>query len=181
MSPGGATTAPPPLLSGVVTLRALAVDDWTLEQRLSRDDEVVRWTYYPLDLSEEKARTRIAVAQERAEAGLMQRYAVLDESGAALGTCGVGALTTDSPELFYALLPEARGRGSASGAVRLLTDWLLDHAYRQLSLITVEGNVASEAVALRSGFTLADRHEGDHRGKPVTLTRWTRRAVADRD
>ena len=159
-----------------MTLRALAADDWDLEQRLSRDDDVVRWTYYPLDLTEEGARRRIALAQQRAEAGLLRRYAILGADGVALGTCGVGALATDDPELFYVVLPEARGRGAASEAARLLSDWVLEHGYRQVVLVTVEGNAPSEAVARRAGFTVADHHEGDHRGRSVTLTRWVRRA-----
>ncbi len=59
--------------------------------------------------------------------------------------------------------------------MRLLADWVLDNGYRQVALITVEGNAASEAVAARAGFAAADHHEGDHRGKSVTLTRWVRR------
>ncbi len=159
---------------GGVTLRALTSDDWTLEQELSSDPEVVRWTFYPADLTEEHARERIARGVEAAVKRRAQRYAVLDADGEPLGTCGLGALGTEAAEIFYALLPRSRGRGAATEATRLLSDWVLSSGYRYAVVVTVEGNEASEAVARRAGFTAADDHEGEHRGRPVTLRRWVR-------
>ena len=166
--------APPTTLVGAVTLRALVDDDWPLEQELSSDPEVVRWTFYPADLTEEHARERIARGAEASLKRRAQRYVVLGPDGEPLGTCGLGALGTEAAEIFYALLPRARGRGAATEATRLLSDWVLSAGYRFVVVVTVEGNVASEAVADRAGFTVADDHEGEHRGRPVTLRRWVR-------
>lgn len=57
------TASPPKVLTGAVRLRALTVDDWVVEQQLSRDPEVVKWTYYPSDMDERQSRQRIAESQ----------------------------------------------------------------------------------------------------------------------
>lgn len=54
----------------------------------------------------------------------------------------------------------------------MLTTWAFAHGYPQVALETVEGNVASERVAQQSGFTRRDRHEDEHRGEQVVVTRW---------
>ena len=113
--------SPPKVLTGAVHLRAPEVDDWEVEQQLSRDPEVVKWTYYPCDMDEHQSRQRIAESRARADVGLVQRYVILDLTGQRLGTCGIGRLPSEAPEVFYALLPTARGRGAATEATRLLT------------------------------------------------------------
>lgn len=172
-----ATAAPPEVLDGAVRLRAIKIDDWALECELSRDPDVVMWTYYPSDMDEDQSRRRIAESRARADAGLIQRYVILDQAGHALGTCGIGKLRTDVPEIFYALLPTARGRGAATEATALLSTWALAHGYSKVALETVEGNTASEHVARRAGFAPVDRYEDEHRGEQVLLTRWLNRAT----
>lgn len=167
-----ATAAPPEMLTGAVRLRAINIDDWSLEYQLSRDPDVVMWTYYPSGMDEGQSRRRIAEAQARADAGLAKRYVIVDQAGDALGTCGIGKLRTDVPEIFYALLPTARGRGAATEATKLLATWALAHDYSKVALETVEGNTASERVARRAGFSPVDRYEGEHLGEQVMLTRW---------
>lgn len=172
------TASPPKVLTGAVRLRALEVDDWVVEQQLSQDPEVVKWTYYPCDMDEHQSRQRIAESRARADAGLVQRYVILDLTGQRLGTCGIGRLPTKTPEVFYALLPTTRGRGAATEATRLLATWALAHGYPQVALETVEGNVASERVAHRAGFTRTDRREDEHRGERVMVTRWLKHPTA---
>lgn len=165
---------PPDELVGAVTLRALVQDDWPLERALSHDPDVVRWTYYPAWLDEQGARDRIALAEQRFRAGLVRRYSIRAPDGSPLGTCGLGRLDRDVPEVFYAVLPQARGRGAATEVARLLAGWALANGYREVALLTIAGNRTSERVAARAGFTLADEHEDDHRGRRVTTRLWVR-------
>jgi hypothetical protein len=69
---------PSELIAGRRRLRALSDDDWTLEQAMSRDPEVVRWTLYPPDLSEESARQRVNRTRQRADELIAGRYAIVD-------------------------------------------------------------------------------------------------------
>jgi RimJ/RimL family protein N-acetyltransferase len=77
-------------------------------------------------------------------------------SGALLGSCDLRRPEPDDPErseIGYLLLPEARGRGAATRAMRLLVAW----AFRELGMRRVQAlvhpdNAASAAVLERLGF-----------------------------
>ncbi len=154
-----------------VLLRALDDADWQLEYDLSRVPDVPQWTYYPPDMDEVSARRRISRTMERHEQGLADRYAVVID-GAVVGTAGMASIEGASPEVFYVLKPDGRGRGAATASVRLLAEWLLAHGYLTVALETIAGNTASERVAQRAGFRCTESHPGTQRQRPVQLNRW---------
>jgi RimJ/RimL family protein N-acetyltransferase len=171
---GPAGAMPPDVLEGEdCCLRALVVHDWALEQALSRDPDVGRWTYYPVGMTDEEARRRIQDSLERTKQGVVRRYAVFNRADEPVGTCGIGVLDGDCPRIFYAMLPQGRNRGIATTAARLLAEWALANGYAIVSLETLEGNEASERVASKAGFVPVERYQADHRGKTAWLTRWT--------
>ncbi len=160
------------LRAGQFALRELTVADWPIEQALSHDPDVVRWTHYPPDLDEAQTKRRIEAYLVRAAEGLLQRFVILD-GARALGTCGAARLQGETPEVFYALDRSARGRGAAAQAVQALCAWLAECGFDEVALETVEGNLESERVAQRCEFQVASTRSDDHRGEPVTLHRWT--------
>ncbi|MFJ8895091.1 GNAT family N-acetyltransferase [Leifsonia sp. NPDC102414] len=151
-----------------VVLRKLGLDDWAIELELARVPDVPTWTMYPADLTEEQARSRAARNVEGAEAGSGIRY-VLVEDGVALGTAGFGR-GEHGFEVFYALKQEDRGRGLVTAAVATLVAWLDAQGEPAAWLSTLDGNAASEAVAIRCGFApyLAGTHTD---GRPLTVWR----------
>jgi RimJ/RimL family protein N-acetyltransferase len=153
-----------------VVLRTLELDDWIVEYDLSRVPDVPRWTMYPPDLDEERARLRADLNLQLAATGMGIRY-VIDERGTALGTAGIGR-GRHGFEVFYALKPEARGRGVVTGAVGALVSWLNANGERDVWLSTLDGNAASENVARRAGFEPVDAGAYVD-GRP--LTNWRRR------
>ncbi|MFD7906077.1 GNAT family N-acetyltransferase [Kitasatospora sp. NPDC059747] len=164
---------PTALRADGIELLELQLADWPLEQQLSRVPDVVRWTFYRADMTEQQARERIELGHARSRDGVSRRYAVrLD--GQSVGTAGI-IVTREHPEVFYALLPEARGRGAATAAVRALSDWALDAGADQVVIWTGEGNAASEAVARRAGFLFAGTEVDLDHGEPETLLKWVRR------
>lgn len=170
-SPGG---VPPDVLEGEdCCLRALSVADWALEQAMSRDPDVVKWTYYPVEMTEQESCHRIGDSIERTRRGLDRRYAIVSKEGDPVGTCGIGALDGECPRISYAVLPHGRSRGIATSAARLLAEWALASGYAIVSLETIEGNEASERVASKAGFVPVERYQADHRGETASLIRWT--------
>jgi RimJ/RimL family protein N-acetyltransferase len=153
-------------------LRAISVSDWAVEAELSRDAEVVQWTFYPQDMDEQAARDRIHRYQKRAAELAVRRFVITDEQGNPLGTCGIGRLQEATPEVFYALLRRGRGRGAATQAVVSLADWAFATGRQSVALLTIDGNRPSERVALRAGFVAVEQFEDDHRGRAVSITRW---------
>jgi RimJ/RimL family protein N-acetyltransferase len=81
--------------------------------------------------------------------------AVAGHSGELFGAIGVSIQSDPGiAEIGYWLAPEARGRGLATRALRLLSAWTLrETGIARLQLQTHVENLASQAVATRAGFT----------------------------
>jgi RimJ/RimL family protein N-acetyltransferase len=82
--------------------------------------------------------------------------AIAGHAGELFGAIGVSLKAYDPgiAETGYWLAPEARGRGLATRALRLLSVWTLRETdIARLQLQTDVENLASQAVATRAGFT----------------------------
>jgi RimJ/RimL family protein N-acetyltransferase len=80
-------------------------------------------------------------------------------------------------ELAYLVVPEARGRGLAAQAVRLVGDWTFTElGLTRLQLRIAPGNEASHAVARRAGYEREGvlRAGFVHRGVPVDVVMYSR-------
>ncbi len=129
--------------------------------RLSRDPEEDRWGtpwFIPRPLDASALLPDLERDVERARAGEPSSYAVAAADGRLLG--GIST-RVDLPllriaDLGYGVLPEARGRGVASAALRLLAGWLLDPVagagLPRVQLDHAVGNAASCRVAANAGF-----------------------------
>jgi RimJ/RimL family protein N-acetyltransferase len=147
--------APPTLCDGEVGVRPLAEGDVEAIVRACADPEISRWTRVPQPYTPEDARRFIAVAATEAAAGLSVALAVTDDHGRLLGT--VGLMEVDRcagrGEIGYWLAREARGRGAATRAVRLLAEWAArELGLGRLEILVQRANAASVRVAERAGF-----------------------------
>jgi RimJ/RimL family protein N-acetyltransferase len=158
---------PDRLSDGVIVLRAIEEPDWRLEQELSRDQDVVRFTTIPPDLSEQDARDRVLRAIERRQAGEVAQYA-LERSGRPLGVVGIAREHTEI-EVFYALVVAGRGAGNATRAVTLVSAWA---APDEVVLLTAPDNKASQRTASQAGFLLVGKRSRPVRGVDRELMLW---------
>jgi RimJ/RimL family protein N-acetyltransferase len=147
--------APPTLRDGDVGVRALVETDVHAIVRACRDPEIPRWTRVPHPYTPEDARQFIAVAATEARAGEGVALAVTHGGDRLVGTIGLMGIdrSAGQAEIGYWLAREARGRGAATRAVRLVAEW----AARELRLSRLEilaqtANEASVRVAERAGF-----------------------------
>jgi RimJ/RimL family protein N-acetyltransferase len=86
--------------------------------------------------------------------GTMAHFAILGAGDRLLGTISLRLYRHESAEVGYDLLPDGRGRGIATRAVRLVARWAFDElGVERLELRTHPGNRASQRVAERAGFT----------------------------
>jgi RimJ/RimL family protein N-acetyltransferase len=120
------------------------------------DPGVLRFTRVPEPVPDGFAATWLAAYEEGRRDGTRELFAVVDEDDG--GFLGVGAAPaidreTRTLELGYVVAPAARGRGVATAALRLLTDWAFAEAgaERIELLISVENGV-SKRVAERCGY-----------------------------
>ena len=166
--------AVPALTDGVVRLRSWRVEDAPALAGAWSDDEVRRFTRVPDPADEATAARWIAgVARRWADREALDLVVSSVEDDTVLGEVGLGPFDAgrNAAALGYWVAVDARGRGVATAAARLLAGWALDPEGLGLAALvatTDPANPASAAVLRGSGFVpLADR-DGRHH--------WVRRA-----
>jgi len=86
-------------------------------------------------------------------------FGVFDKiGGAVVGAVGAGEHDNlHETEIFYSLLPEARGQGYAKEAAKAVTEWALEDYAIPYIIATVEThNIASQKVVEGCGYTFID-------------------------
>ncbi|GIJ12944.1 GNAT family N-acetyltransferase [Micromonospora andamanensis] len=153
------------LTDGVVMLRRLGPEDTEQTYRLHSDPEVVASRVPPGAPTRDEIERRCHGAESQWLVGTAAAMTILDAvSGEFAGNC---MLLPDQPDsgqamIGYSLLPQWRGRGHATRAVRLLTRWGFDHVgLSRLWAGTLPENAASQRVLGKAGF----RREGLLRGR----------------
>jgi [ribosomal protein S5]-alanine N-acetyltransferase len=95
----------------------------------------------------------LAVNRDRWAKDEAATFAICDASDRCLGHVFVNLMSMERATIGYWLLPEARGKGLANRAVRLVSRWALrELALARLGLLTEPSNELSQRVAERSGF-----------------------------
>ncbi|MDX6644311.1 MAG: hypothetical protein QOK40_38, partial [Miltoncostaeaceae bacterium] len=146
----------PPLAEAPVRLRAWRSADEAALVASCRDPLIDRYTHVPSPYRASDARAWVAGQGDRLRSGLSLDLAIADlATDELLGAIGMHAFRWQDrrAEVGYWLAPEARGRGVATCALRLLSRWALANlGLARLDLFAEEENVASVRVAERAGF-----------------------------
>jgi RimJ/RimL family protein N-acetyltransferase len=138
-----------------VHLEPLSRDHVDELEALAQDPDVQRNTYVPSPPPPGFGSTWLKRYEEGRAVGTREGFAIVDaEDRSFLGLAAVVRLdeAAGEAELGYILAPEARGRGAATEALRLLTDWGFARGLQRLELRIDAGNVASQRVAERCGY-----------------------------
>lgn len=182
MTLAGGLAAPwpdPPLRDGDLVLRRWRAADLDQLVAACRDPEIVRWTRVPLGYAPADGREFLAAQRERWQAGesLELAAAAAESDAQVLGSVALRDLGEGRADLGYWVAPEARGRGIAVRAVRLLAGYGFGTlALERLEILVHPENAASLRVAAAAGFT----HEGvlrSHtviRGRRQDMAVWSR-------
>jgi RimJ/RimL family protein N-acetyltransferase len=143
------------LSDGVVLIRRYEAADAPVEVQAYKDDPTLG-----IMLGSEKDPTveeLTAIIKSGNHPDRTPTLAIADaSSGEFLG--GIGLYRADHRhrrgEVGFWLTPAARGRGVATRAIRLITDWAFDQlAFDRVELTTTPNNDATRALALKLGFT----------------------------
>jgi RimJ/RimL family protein N-acetyltransferase len=150
----------PPLHDDVVALRPWTLDDVPWITAACQDPQIARYTRVPVPYTEADARAFVVGAEGARATGEALSLAVVDAGdGAPLGSLGLQRFAWEHAkgEIGYWVAAEARGRGIATRATRLVAHWALDALeLARVELLAATGNAASLGVAERAGF----RREG---------------------
>ena len=155
----------PTLRDGDLTLRPKRPEDADAITAACQDPEIPRWTFVPSPYTRADAEAYLRSCAEEEAAGRSAGFLAVDGEDRLLGSFSVMELDSEPGygEIGYWVAAEARGRGVATRAVRLLTEW----AQRELGLELIEilphkDNTASRRVAEKAGY----RDTGELRGAP---------------
>ena len=135
------------LTDGEIVLRPFTEDDVPAITGACQDPEIPRWTRVPSPYTEEDARAFVAGATEGS-------FALVDaRTGELLGSIGVRPVGDGIGQIGYWITREARGRGVATRALRMISEWAFETLeLARLQLITQPENRASQRVAETAGF-----------------------------
>jgi RimJ/RimL family protein N-acetyltransferase len=149
--------AVPDLGDEVVRLRPPAPNDVDAVTDACQDPDIPRFTRVPSPYRREDAEAWIAHATDAWAAGSEAVFVVVDaREGTLLGSTGLMRLdeARNVAEIGYWVAKEARRRGVATRAVRLVARWAVhDLGVGRLELMTHVDNDASQRVARATGFT----------------------------
>lgn len=158
----GAIKLPDPFTDGDLTLRPPLLTDVARITRICRDPAIGHFTTVPVPYDQEAARWWVEFATGRLTEG-SGAHLVVEEDGEIVGAVGLDVHGLDrAGRLGYWVAPEARGRGIATRASRLVCRWAFDEDGLDLVRIELDAaavNDGSNAVAAKLGFT----HEGTRR------------------
>jgi RimJ/RimL family protein N-acetyltransferase len=119
------------------------------------DPDVRRHTFVPDPPQPGFAARWLTRYEEGRRDGTREGFAVVDAEGTLLGLALVPRIEAEARtvELGYLVAPEARGRGIATEALRILTEWALrELAAERIELRIAAENRASQRVAERCGY-----------------------------
>ncbi|GAA3033111.1 GNAT family N-acetyltransferase [Streptosporangium longisporum] len=160
-----------------VVLREWDDDDLDAMVRLFDDPEVAYWTPLASPFGPQAARTYLERSRQRRAAGERVQLAITVDGGEPAGEVllMLSGLGLDVAEIGYSLGAAWRGRGLASAAVRLMTEFARETVGVARLLLEIEdGNTASVAVARAAGYRLTDAPPvpTEEKGRPVALRTW---------
>lgn len=147
----------PPLSDGVVTLRPWGLaGDAEVIAAACNDRAIVEFLdAIPSPYTRSDAEDYLALCRMGWRDGSMFNFAVVVDRRP-VGSIGVRMVEPDQgvAETGYWMAPEARGRGSCTRALRLVSRWALEErGLHRLQLRADEENGASNKVAENAGFT----------------------------
>lgn len=147
----------PRLTDGRLLVRPFEPDDAPAVQAGCDEPDIAHWIHLlPAPYTLEDAGAFISDARRRLIADESARLAIEDAAtGELLGSVGISHFADrQAAEVGYWVKREARRRGVALAAARLVIDWAFAAVgVERLELLTYPGNAASQALATRLGFT----------------------------
>jgi RimJ/RimL family protein N-acetyltransferase len=144
----------PTLTDGVVTLRPWRPGDAQAVFEACQDPEIPRFVPIPQPYTLDDGRWFVTHSAEESATGPSAHFAIVDPAtDRLLGAISRHGLAGHRAMFGYWLARDARGRGVATRALRLIVDWTAaTTAIIRFELYTDVDNERSGRVALRAGF-----------------------------
>ncbi len=145
------------ILTARLKMTQITDKDWELFESLHRDPAVISLCFDEPSTSEinEKFESRLSQWSKASENWLCITMTEL-ETGEKIGVTGFH-LVDGVADVGYLILPQYHGLGFGTESLRALINWAFnEHAITAFSAVVTEGNVGSEKVLTKSGFSLKE-------------------------
>jgi RimJ/RimL family protein N-acetyltransferase len=147
----------PDLSDEALVLRAWSERDVDALVNACSDPELHRRLGVPVPYTSDDASDYIALCATGWATGSQFAFAVVDRvDNTVAGSVRVGP-SPISATAGYWTAPWARGRGVASGALRLVTEWAIGIGLSPVRLYVANDNIASQRVALKASYRRDER------------------------
>tara|TARA_Y100001956_G_scaffold42368_1_gene41355 strand:+ start:998 stop:1507 length:510 start_codon:yes stop_codon:yes gene_type:complete len=133
----------------------ITVDDWGLFQSLNQDPAVISLCFDEPshEAMKESFESRLPAWNKGSEHWLCLTM-TQKETGQKIGVTGF-RIVNGTAEVGYLILPQYHGQGFGTESLRALVSWASEEqGIRSFGAIVTEGNIGSEKVLTKSGFTL---------------------------
>ena len=157
----------PTLRDGDLVLRPKRLGDVDAITAACQDPEIPRWTFVPSPYTRADAEAFLARSAEEEAAGKCVNLLAVDAQDRLLGSFSLMELDHEPGygEIGYWVASEARGRGIATRAVRLLADWAREELeLTKVDILPHKDNAPSRRVAEKAGFRDTGELVGSPRG-----------------
>jgi len=157
-----------PLVCEGTVLRPWRDSDVPAVTAACQDPEIARWTRVPENYSEADARAFLLYRYDALLAGTAAPFAIVTPDDRLLGSVSLIHIEWHElrGEVGYWLSHTARGLGHATRAVRLISAWgFASLGLERIELEAATGNLASQRVAERAGYTREAVLRRAYRGK----------------
>jgi len=146
----------PVLSDGVITLRATVPGDaQAIFDYIVDDPEIHEYTTVPIPYLRQFADEAISNWATWFAAKEVMQFAIVVADGPIIGqmTLHHVNLFDHFTEIGYMMSAAARGRGYASRAIELISDYCFSLGFRRVEAIVATDNPASQRVVTKAGFT----------------------------
>jgi len=139
---------------GTLTLRQIQKSDEEQFIEMMNEEQIRKW--YPT--VEDFGKKEFRILQEEAayiwggKSGVS--YVIANEEDLVCGLCGMGTKwAEDTATVYFLVSSNFRKQGIASRVTKELCHWLFYKGFQRIEANVIEGNVGSEAVFKKLGFT----------------------------
>jgi RimJ/RimL family protein N-acetyltransferase len=135
----------------------ITAEDWPLFHTLYRDPAVIRLCFDEPPLEEIKAsfESRLPVWTKTSKRWLCL-IITLNETGEKIGVTGL-RIHNGSAEVGFLFQPKFHGLGYGTESLKALLQWAYrEHGLQSFNAVVTEGNIGSEKVLTKCGFTLKE-------------------------
>jgi RimJ/RimL family protein N-acetyltransferase len=132
----------------------VAADAEVIFAYIDGDEDIAEWTTVPYPYVMQDAIEAVEKWSTGYENKELMQFAITVNAGPIVGHISLQylSLLDHNAEIGYIISREARGKGIATRATKLLTDFAFDIGFRRINALVLPDNIGSQKTLLKAGY-----------------------------